>query len=142
MYDDPGKVNQPPLFVSQRIVQVCLFLVAAVAITDGILQMYLGEPEASPRLDNIHRFMAGLYFSLGLISLWAAVTIRQQKTLVYLLAISVLSGGIGRLVSIYHIGLPEPAGLWIAYLVPELIIPFIMVGAQVVTNEKSLIDKN
>src|SRR3954469_450532 len=106
---------------SQRIVQVCLFLVAAIAIFGGALQMYLGEPETSPRLDNVHRFMAGVYLSTGLISLWAAMTVRQQGTLVYLLALGVLFAGIGRLVSISQVGLPEPAALWLGYLVPELL---------------------
>jgi len=75
---------------SQRVVQVCLFLVAAIAMLGGTLQMYLGQPDTSPRLDNVHRFMAGVYFSTGLINLWAATTIRRQGTLVYLLALGVL----------------------------------------------------
>ena len=59
---------------SQRIVQVCLFLVAAIAMFGGAVQMFLGQPETTARLDNLHRFMAGVYFSVGLISFWAAFT--------------------------------------------------------------------
>jgi len=55
--------------VSQRVVQVCLYLVAAIALTGGTLQFVLGQPDTSPRLDNVHRFMAGVYFSTGLINL-------------------------------------------------------------------------
>ena len=66
---------------SQRVVQVCLFLVAAIAMVGGTVQMVLGQPDTSPRLDNVHRFMAGVYFSIGLINLWAASTIRRQGTL-------------------------------------------------------------
>jgi hypothetical protein len=39
---------------SQKITQICLFLFAAISIFGGILQMFLGEPDTSPRLDNIH----------------------------------------------------------------------------------------
>ena len=78
------------LSTSQIVVQVCLFVVAAIALFGGALQMVLGQPDTSPRLDNVHRFMAGVYFSTGLISLWAAITIRQQGFLVYLLALGVL----------------------------------------------------
>jgi hypothetical protein len=74
--------------------------------------------------------MAGVYLSTGLICLWAAITVRQQGTLVYLLAFGVLMAGIGRLVSIRKVGLPTPAGVWIGYLVPELLLPFLMAGAQ------------
>ena len=121
----------------QRVVQVCLFLVAAIAVFGGSLQMYLGEPEVSPRLDNVHRFMAGIYLSTGLINFWAAITIRRQGTLVYLLALGVLLAGIGRLLSISQVGLPEPAAVWLGYLIPELLLPVVMVVAHMATNRTS-----
>src|SRR3954453_15355264 len=97
----PSNASMP---ASQRIVQVCLFLVAAICLFGGALQMMLGEPDTSPRLDNVHRFMAGVYFGSGLINGWAALTIRRQRTLVYLLALGVLFAGVGRLVSISQVG--------------------------------------
>ena len=115
---------------SQRVVQVCLFIVAAIAMAGGTLQFFLGQPDTSPRLDNVHRFMAGVYFSTGLISLWAAWTIRSQGTLVYLLALGVMLAGIGRLVSISRVGLPEPHGVWLGYLIPELLLPIVIAAAQ------------
>jgi uncharacterized protein DUF4345 len=123
--------------VSQRIVQLCLFLIAAVAMIGGALQMYLGQPDTTPRLDNVHRFMAGVYFSTGFINLWAAVTIRRQGTLVYLLAIGVLLAGVGRLVSISQVGLPEPALVWLGYLIPELLLPVVIAAAHTVTNRNA-----
>ena len=127
----------PAMPKSQRVVQVCLFLVAAIALSGGALQMYLGEPETTARLDNVHRFMAGVYFSTGCINLWAAITIRQQGTLVYLLALGVFLAGIGRLVSISQVGLPEPAAVWLGYLVPELLLPVVIALAHRATNRSS-----
>lgn len=124
----------PSMPASQRVVQVSLLLVAAIAIFGGTLQMYLGEPQVSARLDNVHRFMAGVYLSTGFISLWAAVTVRRQGTLVYLLALGVLLAGIGRLVSISHVGLPEPAALWLGYLIPELLLPIVIAVAHRATS--------
>ena len=119
-----------PLLASQIVVRACLFLVASIALFGGTVQMVLGQPDTSARLDNVHRFMAGVYFSMGIIGAWAAVTIRQQGDLVYLIALGVLLGGIGRLVSISKVGLPKPASVWIAYLAPELILPFVIVAAH------------
>ena len=119
-----------PLLASQVVVQVCLYLIAAIAISGGALQFYLGQPDTSPRLDNVHRFMAGVYFSTGLINLWAAMTIRQQGTLVYLLALGVFLAGIGRLVSISRVGLPKPAAVWLGYLIPELVLPLVIAAAH------------
>ena len=118
------------LSTSQIVVQVCLFLVAAIAMAGGALQMFLGQPDTSPRLDNVHRFMAGVYFSTGLIALWAAMTIRQQGFLVYLLALGVLLAGLGRLLSISKVGIPEPKGVWLAYLIPELVLPVVIAVAH------------
>ena len=123
-------MSEIPLSTSQIVVQVCLFLVAAIAIFGGALQMVLGQPTTTPNLDNVHRFMAGVYLSTGLISLWAALTLRQQGDLIYLLALGVLFAGIGRLVSIRKVGLPKPAAVWLGYLIPELLIPFVMAGAH------------
>lgn len=123
-----------PLLASQRIVQVCLLLFAAISLFGGALQMYLGQPQTSPRLDNVHRFMAGIYFGTGLICLWAAVTVRRQSTLVYLLGLGVLFAGSGRLLSISQVGLPEPAAVWLGYLVPELVVPWIMMGAHALSR--------
>jgi len=112
--------------------------VAAIAMFGGPLQMYLGQPETTPRLDNVHRFMAGVYFGSGLIALWAGATIRRQRTLVFLIALTVLLAGIGRLVSIGRVGLPEPSFVWIGYLVPELLVPCIMAIAQIATSRAAV----
>jgi len=96
----------------------------------GALQMFLGQPDTSARLDNVHRFMAGVYFSTGVISLWAALTVRQQGFLIYLLALGVLLAGVGRLLSIAKVGLPKPTAVWLGYLIPELTLPVIIVVAH------------
>ncbi len=118
------------LSLSQHVAQVGLLLVAAIAILGGSLQMYLGQPDTSPRLDNVHRFMAGVYLATGIICLWAGITIRQQGFLVYLLSLGVLLAGVGRLVSIAKVGLPKPTAVWLGYLIPELVLPFIIAGAH------------
>jgi hypothetical protein len=99
--------------------------------------MYLGQPSTTPRLDNVHRFMAGVYLSTGVISFWAAATIRRQGTLVFLLALGVLLAGIGRLVSISQVGLPEPAAVWLGYLIPELLLPVVIAVAQLATTRNA-----
>lgn len=121
---------EPALTASQIVVRVCLFLFSAIAMFGGTLQMYLGQPETEPRLDNIHRFMAGIYLFMGVICAWAGITVRQQDTLVYLLAAGVFVAGCGRLLSMGKVGLPKPHALWLGYLIPELVIPWVLVIAH------------
>lgn len=119
-----------PLSASQIVVRVCLVAFSAIAIFGGSLQMYLGQPETAPRLDNVHRFMAGIYLSMGVICGWAAATVRQQGTLVYLIAAGVFVAGCGRLLSMSKVGLPEPRALWLGYLTPELLLPWVLAIAH------------
>lgn len=121
---------------AQRIVQICLILFALIATSGGILQMFLGEPDTSQRLDNIHRFLAGIYLGCGLICWWAAFTVRKQNTLVFLIAICAVLGGSGRLISMKIVGLPEPGGIWLTYVLVEFIVPIIMMAAQTSMNRK------
>src|SRR4051794_19046981 len=122
---------------STRIVQICLFILAAIALFGGVLQMSLGQPDTAPRLDNVHRFLAGIYLGCGFIAAWAAITIRQQGTLIYLIALAVFIAAIGRLISMATIGLPEPHALWLAYVISELAIPVVLVAGQYATRRRS-----
>ena len=122
---------------SQRTVQICLFILAAIGLFGGTLQMSLGQPDTTPRLDNVHRFLAGIYLGCGIVSLWAAVTIRRQGTLIYLLALGVCLGAIGRIISMMKVGVPEPPALWFGYAASELILPLIIVVAHYATTRRS-----
>ena len=108
-------------------------MLAVIALFGGGLQMYLGEPETTPRLDNIHRFMAGVYFSMGPLAIWAAITIRKQNELIYFLSFSVFMAGLGRLISMSIVGLPSK--IFLIYLIPELIFPIIMTVSQIIINK-------
>ena len=119
---------------SQRVVQVCLFVFAVIGMLGGTVQMVLGQPDTTMRLDNVHRFLAGIYFGTGVICFWTAMTIRQHSTLVYLIAFGVFMGGIGRLVSISQVGMPQPTWVWLGYLIPELLVPVVITLAQLTAS--------
>ena len=58
-----------PLLASQWVVRAGLFMIAAIAMLGGTVQMVRGQPDTTPRLDNVHRFITNVYFSTELISL-------------------------------------------------------------------------
>lgn len=51
-------------------------------------------------LDNLVRFLSGIYFSLGCLVTYVVFTINQQHTIVYFLGLSVIFSGLGRLISL------------------------------------------
>ena len=105
--------------------------VAALALGAYVLSQPVTSPVA------IARASAAYWTVDGLIALWAAVTVRQQGTLVYLIALAVFLAGIGRLISMAKVGLPEPHALWLAYVISELVIPCIMVAGQFATRRNA-----
>lgn len=54
-----------------------------------------------------------------------------------LLALGVLLAGVGRLVSISQVGLPEPSAVWLGYLIPELLLPAVITMAHAVTSRRA-----
>src|SRR5262245_46084544 len=126
-----------PWLLSQRIVQICLFLFTGICLFGGTLQMIMGEPDTTQRLDNIHRFLAGIYLGSGFFCALCAWTVREQGPLVYLIALAAFLGGMGRVVSMNVVGTPEPAGLWYGYLAAETVVPVIIVLAHWATRNRS-----
>jgi hypothetical protein len=130
------KTTNSPLLLSQRIAQVCLFLFAGIALSGGTLQLYLGQPDTTPRLDNIHRFLAGVYLACGFICFWTAWTVRQQNALVFFIALAGLFGATGRFIYMARVGIPAPNEVWIGYVMVEIVVPAIIIVSQLVTNQK------
>lgn len=127
------RVSSSPFLWSERIVQICLFLLATIAFLGGSLQLFLGQPETTPRLDNIHRFLAGLYLGYALLSFWAAWTVQRHRTLIFIMCGIVVIAAFGRVLSIAQVGLPSPPALWIGYVVVEFLLPIVMASAHVCT---------
>jgi hypothetical protein len=67
---------------------------------------------------------------VNIVGIARAIAVKKQGFLVYLLALGVLLAGIGRLVSISQVGLPEPRAVWLGYLVPEPVLPFVLAAAH------------
>ncbi len=113
--------------INTLVVSLCLYFVGVIAVLGGAFQFIKGRPEGTPAQDNIHRFMAGVYFCAGIAGLYIATFLIKEKTLVFILAFQIFLGGLGRIVSVWKRGWPNPKGKWMAYLIPELLIPIIIV---------------
>ena len=59
-----------------------------------------------PRLDNLFRFLSGIYFSLGFLMLWVTIHSGQAGDLLYFIGVIVFFSGVGRLYSRLKVGSP------------------------------------
>ena len=57
-----------------------------------------------PYLDNLFRFMSGIYLGLGFLMAWVVFNIHQTGDLIYFIGIVVAFSGLGRLYSRIKVG--------------------------------------
>lgn len=86
-----------------QVILVMLCLIAGLAATrnmlEGVAVVQPAGVAVSPDVDDVYRYLSGLYLGLGVISLWIAFTIERHDTLIYLVALTCLLGGSGRVIS-------------------------------------------
>lgn len=97
-----------------QILQILLGLVALICFLGGFNLLNKGTtaflPEntpPSPILDNLFRFLAGIYFGLSFLLIWVALHLEQQGDLIYYIGIVIIFSGLGRLYSRIKVVLPK-----------------------------------
>jgi hypothetical protein len=93
------------------VLQILLGLVALICLLGGMNLLIKGAgsflPEtvaAPPVLDNLFRFLSGIYFSLGFLMAYVVFNFHQINNLIYLIGIVVVFSGLGRLYSRIKVG--------------------------------------
>lgn len=96
------------------VLQILLGLVALICILGGLNLLIKGStsflPEATqalPVLDDLFRFLSGIYFGLGFLMAWVVFNFHEVNDLIYFIGIVVIFSGLGRLYSRIKVG---PAG--------------------------------
>jgi hypothetical protein len=61
-------------------------------------RLLLHDTVPPPRvIDNLFRFLCGIYFGLGFLTIWVIVSLHGHKDLIYFMGIVVIFSGLGRL---------------------------------------------
>lgn len=91
--------------------QILLGMVAMICLLGGMNLLLKGTtsflPENIPRqaiLDNLFRFLSGIYIGMGILLVWVIFNISQINSLVYFLGMVVVFSGLGRLYSRIKVG--------------------------------------
>ena len=92
--------------------QLLLGFVAAICLSGGLNLLIKGSSSFLPKtvppqivLDNLFRFLSGIYFGMGFLLIWVVFNIQEQNTILYFLGLIVLFSGLGRLYSTLKVGL-------------------------------------
>lgn len=92
-------------------IQIIIILLALICLAGGTNIMLKGSkaylPSDTPPqrvLDNLVRFLSGIYFGLGFLLAWVAFHLSQIHELIYFIGIVVIFSGLGRLYSRSRVG--------------------------------------
>lgn len=95
----------------QITLQILLGLVAFICLAGGLNLLIKGAgsflPAGTPTavvLDNLFRFLSGIYVGLGALMVWVLIHLPQVYDLIYFIGIVVICSGLGRLYSKNKVG--------------------------------------
>lgn len=91
--------------------QILLGLVALICLLGGMnllikgtTSFLPGDTAPQPILDNLFRFLSGIYFALGFLMAYVVFNFNEIKTLIYFIGLVVIFSGLGRLYSRIKVG--------------------------------------
>ncbi|MFL5740617.1 MAG: DUF4345 domain-containing protein [Flavisolibacter sp.] len=91
--------------------RILLGLVTLICLLGGINLLLKGSSSflshatpPQPVLDNLFRFLSGIYFGLGFLMAWIDFHFREVQDLIYFIGIVVVFSGLGRLYSRVKLG--------------------------------------
>ncbi|MEO8516901.1 MAG: DUF4345 domain-containing protein [Flavobacterium sp.] len=91
--------------------QIILGMVALICLLGGLNLLRKGAsaflPETTPTppiLDNLFRFLSGIYFGLGILMAWVVLHVQEVNDLIFSIGIVVVFSGLGRLYSKSKVG--------------------------------------
>jgi len=95
------------------ILSVICFLGGANILIKGAGYFLPKEIPPQVTLDNVIRFLSGVYFGMGFLVAWAVFNVQEINDLIYFLGIVVCCSGLGRLYSRIKLG---PGGNYLYFI--------------------------
>ena len=91
--------------------QILLGAVTFICLAGGINLLIKGAGSFLPKtiptpsvIDNLFRFLSGIYFGLGFLMAWVVVNFNTTHQLIYFIGLVVIFSGLGRLYSKIKVG--------------------------------------
>jgi hypothetical protein len=91
--------------------KILLGIVALICLLGGMNLLLKGANSFLPKnmppqriLDDLFRFLSGIYFGLGFLVAWIIFNIQYETSLLYFIGIVVIFSGLGRLFSRVKVG--------------------------------------
>ncbi len=100
---------------------------ALFALVIGV-ERFVDADDVDAALDSTYRYFGGVYLAVALLALWCLPRIEERANALVIATAAIFLGGIGRLVSIAHVGAPSSA-TWLVLII-ELGAVFLAVAMR------------
>ena len=115
--------------------QILIGLVSLICLLGGMNLLIKGAgsflPQTTPTppvLDDLFRFLSGIYFSLGFLTAWVVFNLHEIHELIYFIGIVVVFSGLGRLYSRIKVG---SAGKYFDFIMAfEIVLGLVIILLQ------------
>lgn len=115
--------------------RILLGIVSLICVAGGMNLLIKGSGSflptmtpTQPVLDNLFRFLSGIYFGLGFLMTWVVFNLPKIHDLIYFIGLVVLCSGLGRLYSKMKVG---SAGKYFDYIMLfEIILGVVIILLQ------------
>ena len=119
----------------QLSLQILIGLVSLICLLGGMNLLIKGAgsflPQTTPAppvLDDLFRFLSGIYFSLGFLTAWVVFNLHEIEDLIYFIGIVVVFSGLGRLYSRIKVG---SAGKYFDFIMAfEIVLGLVIILLQ------------
>lgn len=92
------------LSVLLGVLTLICFLGGANILIKGAGNFLPKEVTPPPVLDNLLRFLSGIYFGFGFLLVWSIINLQEIQELVYFIGVIVVFSGLGRFYSRLKVG--------------------------------------
>lgn len=125
-------------------IQILLILVSLICFFGGMNLLIKGAHFFLPEIDNpsiaiidnLLRFLSGIYFSAGFLLFWVANNVKEYHAIIYFLGFMVMFSGIGRLISYLKVGSAGKYFINIMWI--EILLGIIIIILQIIIDMQKL----
>lgn len=121
--------------MERRALQAVLGVLSLIPLLGAVLvwgwgaQFFFGKTGgvAPANLDNQLRYLAGVYLGAVTFGLWWAILrIEERGIVVTLVGVAVFVGGIGRVISLIRVGMPQDPAMIVGMVLELGVVPFLV----------------
>ena len=119
--------------MERRFFQITIAILSLIPIMDAVLAFYQGPSHLFPdggtyptNLDNHYRYLTGAYLAVAFVIWWTLGNVEERVVPFRMISAAVFIGGLGRVVSMMTVGMPESSEYIVGAFIELVLVPLLL----------------